>query len=52
MTVNVRHWKSTTGRNNPIEVVEEETKPVAKKRDNKGRYKKKVTETVEETVTE
>ena len=52
MTVNVRHWKATTGRNNPVEV-EEEIKPVSKKRDNKGRYiKKKEPESLEEALTE
>ena len=52
MTVNVRHWKATTGRNNPVEV-EEEIKPVSKKRDSKGRYiKKKKPESLEEALTE
>ena len=52
MTVNVRHWKATTGRNNPVEV-EEEIKPVSKKRDSKGRYiKKKEPESLEEALTE
>ena len=51
MTESARHFKQTTTGRKQIPISEVE-KPVSKKRDNKGRYKKKETETVAETVTE
>ena len=50
MTANVRRWQETTTGRKEEPIVSE--KPAKAKRDNKGRYKKKETETVEETVTE
>tara|TARA_B100001057_G_scaffold8327_1_gene7647 strand:- start:564 stop:716 length:153 start_codon:yes stop_codon:yes gene_type:complete len=50
MTANVRRWQETTTGRKEEPIVAE--KPAKSKRDNKGRYKKKETETVEKTVTE